>query len=98
LGGIPPQHLETVDCHYTLDPLPRRHAITRPNGASSDFDDDLASRLTLLTQNVSGTTNDLSRTFTYNLASQLQMRVNATAAHALSPAPANVAYAANGRQ
>ncbi len=82
---------------YTLDPLSRRDAITRPNGAASDFGYDLASRLTLLTQDVSGTANDLSRTFTYTLASQLQTRINATAAHAFSPAPGSSAYAANGR-
>jgi RHS repeat-associated protein len=82
---------------YTLDPLSRRDAIARPNGAASDFGYDLASRLTLLTQDVSGTTNDLSRTFSYTLASQLQTRVNATAAHAFSPAPGTSAYAANGR-
>ncbi len=82
---------------YTLDPLSRRDAITRPNSTSSDFDYDLASRLTLLTQNVSGTTNDLSRTFTYNLASQLQTRINATAAHAYSPLTATSGYAVNGR-
>jgi RHS repeat-associated protein len=82
---------------YTLDPLSRRTAIARPNGASSSFGYDFASRLTSLGHDVSGTTNDLSRTFTYNPASQLQTRMNATAAYALSPAPANVAYAANGR-
>jgi hypothetical protein len=33
---------------YTLDPLSRRDAIARPNGASSEFGYDLASRLTSL--------------------------------------------------
>ena len=82
---------------YTLDPLSRRDAIARPNSTSSDFDYDLASRLTLLSQNVSGTTNDLSRTFTYNPAGQLATRVNATAAHWLAASPGSSAYVANGR-
>jgi len=82
---------------YTLDPLSRRDAISRSNGTAGDFGYDLASRLTLLTQDVSGTTNDLSRTFTYNGAGQLKTRVNATAAHWLAPTPASTAYAANGR-
>lgn len=82
---------------YTLDPLSRRSVITRPNAASSGFGYDLASRLTSLTQDVSGTTNDLSRTFSYNLASQLQTRMNATAAHAYSLPVANRGYAVNGR-
>jgi RHS repeat-associated protein len=81
----------------TLDPLSRRSAIARPNGASSGFGYDLASRLTSLAQDVSGTTNDLSRTFTYNLASQLQTRINATAAHAYTLPTANRGYAVNGR-
>jgi RHS repeat-associated protein len=82
---------------YTLDPLSRRSAIARPNGASSGFGYDLASRLTSLTQDVSGTTNDLSRTFSYNLASQLQTRINVTAAHAYTLPTANRGYAVNGR-
>jgi RHS repeat-associated protein len=82
---------------YTLDPLSCRTAITRPNGASSGFGYDLASRLTSLTQDVSGPTNDLSRTFSYNLASQLQTRINATAAHAYSLPVASRTYAVNGR-
>ncbi len=82
---------------YTLDPLSRRDAISRSNTTSSDFDYDLASRLTVLTQNVSGTTNDLSRTFTYNLAGQLRTRINSTAAHWLAATPGSSAYAANGR-
>ena len=82
---------------YTLDALSRRDAITRPNTTASDFDYDLASRLTLLTQNVSGTSNDLSRTFTFTPAGQLATRVNGTAAHAFSPLPGSSAYAANGR-
>ena len=82
---------------YTLDPLSPRDAIARPNSTSSDFDYDLASRLTLLSQNVSGTTNDLSRTFTYTPAGQLATRVNATAAHWLAATPGSSAYVANGR-
>ena len=82
---------------YSLDPLSRRTTITRPNGAASGFGYDLASRLTSLTQDVSGATNDLSRTFTYTPASQLQTRVNATAAHAYSPLTAISSYAVNGR-
>ena len=67
---------------YALDPLSRRDAITRANGVPSDFGYDLASRLTNLSHDVSGTTNDLTRSFTYNPASQLQTRINATTAHA----------------
>jgi len=82
---------------YTLDPLSRRDSISRPNGTSSDYDYDLASRLTLISHNVSGTTNDLSRTFTFNRAGQLKTRITATGAHWWVATPASSTYAANGR-
>ena len=82
---------------YTLDPLSRRSAISRPNGAASGFTYDLASRLMSRTEDVSGTTNDLSRTFTYTAGSQLRTRNNVTAAHWYAPTPGSTAYVANGR-
>jgi len=82
---------------YTLDPVSRGTAIARLNGAATSFGYDLASRLTSLGQDVAGPTNDLARSFTYNLASQLKTRTNSTPAHAYAAPVLNRVYVTNGQ-
>ncbi len=60
---------------YGYDNLGRRTSVTFGNGASQTFSFDGASRLASLTNDLSGTTNDLSVTFAYNPASQIKSTV-----------------------
>lgn len=53
---------------YAYDNLGRRASIARGNGASTSYGYDGASRLTSLVQNLSGTAQDLTQTFTYDPA------------------------------
>ena len=56
---------------YQYDSLSRRSSLTFGNGVVQNFTYDSASRLASLSNNLSGTTNDLSATFAYNPASQI---------------------------
>ena len=60
---------------YNYDPLSRRSTITRGNGTSTTYANyDLASRVGTLTHDLAGTAQDVTSTFGYTLASQLQTR------------------------
>jgi RHS repeat-associated protein len=64
---------------YTYDNLARRTAVTNGNGTTSSYGFDPVSRLVSLTQNLTGTLNDLTVTISaYNPASQIvtQSRTN----------------------
>jgi YD repeat-containing protein len=54
---------------YAYDNLGNRTSVTFGNGAAQAFSYDPVSRLSQLTNNLSGTANDLSATFAYNPAS-----------------------------
>jgi RHS repeat-associated protein len=56
---------------YAYDDQGRRTSVTFGNGASQAFTYDQVSRLASLTNDLSGTANDLSATFTHNPASQI---------------------------
>ena len=56
---------------YSYNNLGNRLAVTFGNGASQAFTYDAVSRLASLTNDLSGTANDLSVTFAYNPASQI---------------------------
>jgi RHS repeat-associated protein len=56
---------------YAYDNLGRRSSLTFGNGVSQGYTFDPVSRLASLTNELSGTTNDLSETFAYNPASQI---------------------------
>ncbi len=56
------------------DPLSRRQSITRSNGTQTGYGYDAASRLNSLTQDLTGSTRDLGRTFTHNGAGQIRTR------------------------
>ena len=56
---------------YTYDDLGRRTGIVRGNGADTSYGYDSVSRLSQLTQSLSGTANDLTLDLTYNPAGQI---------------------------
>jgi RHS repeat-associated protein len=60
---------------YGYDNLGNRTSVTFGNGASQAFTYDPVSRLSQLTNNLSGTTNDLTATFAYSPASQITSTV-----------------------
>ncbi|MEH3098720.1 RHS repeat domain-containing protein [Sphingomonas adhaesiva] len=59
---------------FDYDDLGRRKSLTRGNGTVTTYDYDPASRLSQLTQNLSGTANDQTLTFGYNPAGQITSR------------------------
>jgi RHS repeat-associated protein len=57
---------------YTMDDLGRRTALTRGNGTVTNYNYDPVSRLSSFTQDLAGSTQDLTvGTFSYNAASQI---------------------------
>jgi RHS repeat-associated protein len=60
---------------YAYDDLGRRTSLTFGNGAVQVYGFDLVSRLNSLTNNLSGTANDLTQTLAYNPASQITSTV-----------------------
>jgi YD repeat-containing protein len=56
---------------FGYDALGRRTAIARGNGAATGYGYDAVGRLNQLTQDLSGTTNDLTLTFSHNPAGQI---------------------------
>lgn len=56
---------------YAYDDLRRRSSVTFGNGVVQSFGFDAVSRLASLSNELSGTTNDLTTTFGYNPASQI---------------------------
>jgi len=60
---------------YGYDNLGNRTSVTFGNGAAQAFTYDPVSRLASLTNNLTGTANDLTATFTYNPSSQIASTV-----------------------
>jgi YD repeat-containing protein len=81
---------------YTYDSLSRRHNLTRGNGAITNFGYDSASRLLSLGHDVAGTAQDVTVSYSYTLASQLQTRGSNNALYDWLPGAASTAYAPNG--
>ena len=67
---------------YAYDDLGNRTSVTFGNGVSQAFGWDPVSRLLSLTNDLSGTTNDLSASFSYNPASQIIQTVRTGDAYA----------------
>jgi RHS repeat-associated protein len=67
---------------YGYDNLGNRTSVSFTNGASQAFTWDPVSRLASLTNNLSGTTNDLTATFAYNPASGITNTVRTGDAYA----------------
>ena len=66
---------------FDPDDLGNRTSATYGNGASQAFGYDGISRLSSLTVNLSGTANDLTKTFTYNPASQIVTETRSNVAY-----------------
>jgi len=83
---------------YAYDDLGRRTSIARGNGVVTTYSYDAASRLAELSQDLTGSSDDLTLGFTYNAAGQAVSRSGMTGAYAW-PQPAINAefYTANGR-
>jgi RHS repeat-associated protein len=81
---------------YGYDDLGRRTGVTFGNGVVQNYTFDPVSRLATLTNNLSGTTNDLSTTFAYNPASQIASATRTGDAYAFTHATGTVANTANG--
>jgi RHS repeat-associated protein len=58
---------------YAYDNLGRRTSVTYGNGTTRSYAYDAVSRLSSLTNNLAGTANDQTTTYTYNPASQLDL-------------------------
>ena len=67
---------------YGYDDVGYRTSVTFANGAAQAFTPDPVSRLSQLTNNLSGTTNDLTATLAYNPASQITSTVRTGDAYA----------------
>ncbi len=82
---------------YNYDPLGRPATVTRGNGTISAYAYDNASRLTGLTQDLSGgTTNDQTLGFSYTSASQLSQRSAANDNYNWTGPTVSRTYARNG--
>jgi RHS repeat-associated protein len=80
----------------TYDPIGRRAGITR-GAVATGYTYDPVSRLATLADNLSGTTNDVTRTLAYNPASQITSYARDNALYAFTGyASANKSYAVNG--
>ncbi|GGH09043.1 hypothetical protein GCM10007420_27300 [Glycocaulis albus] len=69
---------------YAYDNLGRVTSLTRGNGVVTGFDYDAAGRLSELTQDLSGTANDQTLSFTYNAAGQIASRTMANDIYAFT--------------
>jgi RHS repeat-associated protein len=87
-----------VLANYQYDALSRRSSISRGNSTTTGYDTyDAASRLASLTQNLGSTTFDVTLSFGYTLASQLQARNTTNAAIGWWTAPEQLrSYVADG--
>src|SRR3546814_1303026 len=71
--------------------------ITRGNGVATSYAWDPVSRLQTLTQNLGGTTNDLTLGFTYNPASQIAQATRSNTAYSWTDAANGTdSYTTNG--
>jgi RHS repeat-associated protein len=87
----------TVLADYGYDNLGNRTGVTFSNGASQAFSYDPVGRLSQLTNDLSGTANDLTATFAYNPASQIASTVRSGDAYAWTGhGNGSTAYTQNG--
>jgi len=70
---------------YGYDPLSHRTSITRNNGANTGFGYDTDLRLNSIAHDVNGTAKDLTLSFSYTLASQLQQRSSSNSLYTWIP-------------
>ncbi|WP_428153828.1 RHS repeat domain-containing protein [Brevundimonas sp.] len=83
--------------NWSYDNLGRKIWQGSANGAVTTWGYDGASRLTSLSHNLAGTSNDLTLGFTYNPAGQILTRTMSNPAYTYTPGTGNTAYANNGK-
>jgi RHS repeat-associated protein len=81
---------------YGYDALSRPMTVTRGNGTVTSYSYDLASRMQTLSHDLAGSSQDLSLTFGYTLASQLQTRASSNGLYNWLPSASNAAYVPDG--
>ena len=82
---------------YTYDNFGDRTAASYGNGTSSSWTPDIPLRLSQMTQNLGGTAYDLTKSFTYNPASQIASVTSSNDAYAWNGAAnVNRGYTTNG--
>ncbi|HEU4962156.1 MAG TPA: RHS repeat-associated core domain-containing protein [Sphingomonas sp.] len=82
---------------YSYDNLGNRVGATYGNGTTSTWAPDAVSRLSSLVQNLAGTTYDLTKSFTYNPASQIASSTSSNDSYAWNAAAnVNRGYTTNG--
>ncbi len=69
---------------YVYDGFERSTSITYGNGTSSSYSHDNISRLSTQITDLSGTANDLTVDFTYNLANQIISRIRSNNLYSLN--------------
>ncbi len=67
---------------FTYDQHGRRTLLTRGNGVTTDYDYDAASRLDELVQNLAGTSDDRTLSFSHNPAGQITSRTDSNTGYA----------------
>lgn len=87
-----------VLAQYSWDNLGQRTGTTRAggSGATSSYGYDAFARLVSLTQNPTGTTNDVTFGFSYNPAGQIVGRTVSNDAYVWTPATGGTSYTLNG--
>ncbi|WP_426050897.1 RHS repeat domain-containing protein [Brevundimonas sp. SL161] len=81
---------------YAYDDLGRRTAVGRGNAVSTTYGYDAASRLTSLSHDLGGTASDVTFSYGYTPASQIQTLGRSNATYFYSPPPVTVGYGVNG--
>jgi RHS repeat-associated protein len=81
---------------YGYDDLGRRASATRGNGVTTTYSYDAASRLTGLGQDLAGSGSDVSFSYGYTPASQIQTLGRSNATYFYAPPPVTVGYGVNG--
>lgn len=82
---------------FTYNNWGQRTSLTRGNGVGTSYFFDLARRLSIMTNDLSGTTNDQTLTFDHNVADQVVERTNSNSAYDYTAHTLGTdAYAANG--
>lgn len=81
---------------YAYDDLGRLTGVTRGNGAATSYAYDAVSRLSTLTQNPTGSTNDVAFTLGYNPAGQIVSRSVSNSAYVFAPTTGTTGYVNNG--
>ena len=84
-----------VDATYTYDHLGRRTGIVRSGAGSTTYGYDAVSRLTSLSQNPTGTAQDVTWAYTHNSAGQIVGRTVSNSSYVYAPVTGSTTYVNN---